>query len=83
MLKSAHEVTNPGNDAGGGDPPAGRARRALHARRNTDWINTPKAIERSPIAIVDGTVVAMGKAHYYEDFLKSRGRFKGTAERQG
>ena len=32
----------------------------------TDWINTPKAIDRSPIAIVDGTVVALGKT-YYED----------------
>jgi hypothetical protein len=48
----------------------------------TDWINTPKAIDRSPIAIVDGTVVALGKT-YYEDFLKSRCRLKATAERQG
>jgi len=41
--------------------------------------STPRS---SPIAIVDGTVVALGKT-YYEDFLKSRCRLKATAERQG
>jgi len=44
----------------------------------TDWINTSKAIERSPFAIEDGRVVSMGKTYYYA-YLKAHGRFKGDA----
>jgi len=43
----------------------------------TDWINTPKAVERSPFAIKDGKVIAMGKT-YYEDFLKARNMYKNN-----
>lgn len=42
----------------------------------TDWINGPAAIERSPIVLVDGKVVAMGKT-YYNTFLKARGLHNG------
>ena len=42
----------------------------------TDWLNTPKAVERSPFAVVSGKVVAMGKT-YYEAFLKARGMYRG------
>ena len=31
----------------------------------TDWINTPASIERSPIALVNGKVVAVGKTHFH------------------
>jgi hypothetical protein len=48
----------------------------------TPWMSTAKANERSPIAIVNGVVMAMGSTHYY-DFLNARGMFKQTAERQG
>ena len=38
----------------------------------TDWINTSASIERSPIVLVNGKVIAMGKT-YFQNFLKVRG----------
>jgi hypothetical protein len=46
------------------------------------WMNTARANEHSPLAIVNGTVVAMGET-YYRNFLKSHRRLKETAEHQG
>lgn len=43
----------------------------------TDWINTPNAVERSPFAVKEGKVIAMGKT-YYEDFLKVRNMYKNN-----
>ena len=37
-----------------------------------DWINKSAAVERSPVALVNGKVIAMGKSHY-EQFLRARG----------
>ena len=36
-----------------------------------DWVNPPKAINRSPSAIVNGRVAAVGNTDYHE-FLKAR-----------
>ena len=37
-----------------------------------DWINKSAAVERSPVALVNGKVIAMGKS-YYQQFLRARG----------
>lgn len=37
-----------------------------------DWINKAAAQERTPVCLVNGRVVATGRAHY-EEFLKVRG----------
>ena len=45
----------------------------------TDWTNTAKAVDRSPFAIVNGKVVAMGKPDYHES-LKSHPADRQNAE---
>ena len=40
-----------------------------------DWINRSAAVERSPVALVNGKVGAMGKS-YYHQFIKAKGHLQ-------
>jgi len=70
--------------ARGDDPPAGGSpadRPTIDETeflvKTADGVNIPKAIDRSPLAIVNGRVVAMGKTYDHE-FLR-RGIFNGSS----